>query len=232
MQGMKVGVWVIPAQTFTYFDIGLHEYKTLKSSPMTIPITASTAQEDQNNVQPTISSEKEDHSAESAAIDEDQEIRPLQRGIWHPQTERFISWWLFLLMIVVPAGWCLVEWGKKLWMGGGIRRQRIRDKKRAFVHARAALQLAEKNNLYGHIYPIFVQLFIAREAIDRSDDVHEQITQIMRASLSGDQLSAWETFFSSCMQHMFFKDENHHNRQDDQLFKRASAWLAALETMI
>lgn len=232
MQGIKAGDWEIPEQTFTYFDIDSHTYKTLRTESILVTIFPSASNSEQpvkNNMNGA-----DDNQIIIEDADNDQEIRPLNtKGLWYYQAQKSIPWFIFLIIVIAPIVSFLAVWFRKKWKYRINRRQPITNKKRAFVHARSALKKAEKNGLYAEVYPIFVSLFGSRGVINPSDNVHEKITRtLLNAGMPHDEYLAWDTFFSYSAQQMFFKKNDLKDYDYNALFKQAYEWLVVLEKII
>lgn len=233
IQGVKPGEWEIPAQTFTYFDVKTHQYKTLHTQPVLATIFAAPASSQRDDAQKSESTSDNvlDMPAQELSHD-DHDIRPLNvRDVWYQRAEFMIPWWLFVLLISLPLLWHLKVWFVKKWACYAARTASVKNKKYAFSNARKAIRLVERGELQISLYSIFVQLFIARGVVQSADHVHEKVAQaLIHAGMQSADLHAWNHFFASLAEHMFFKHDEKYNYNVE--YKHAYEWLTVLEKLL
>lgn len=234
MQGVKPGEWEIPVQTFTYFDVKQHEYRTIQTQPILATIFPA----------PVLGRSGDDIQKDSAVLpdipdmqasikgNDEHDIRPLNvRDVWYHRAECMISWWLFMILVTIPLFWCLAMWVLKKWTDYSVHQTSFKNKKNAFLNARKAIRLVESGELKISLYSIFVQLFVARGIVRGADHVHEMVTQeLAHAGMQSADLHAWNHFFAVLAERMFFKCEE----RDDcsGIYKQAYEWITVLEKLL
>ncbi len=222
IQGMKQGVWEIPKQSFTYFDVSRRRYKTLETSPVMVTIMP---RPDNNTY---ASAEHQSADAAEKYDDNDDVLLPINtHGAWVAVSHREIPWLWFWALCLIPFGIWLVSCIKDIWHRNNNRLSV--KKKRAFRVARKKIKEAERTKRYDLLYAIFIELFAARTLTAVGQVSQSFIEDILySANVSSDVIDTWNGFFTAITEVSFFnKKYNIVSYQD--LVQQAQQWIDLLE---
>ncbi len=227
VQGIKPGSWVIPEQVFTYFDLGDHSYKQLKSNQLDLTITPLGGAHSITNTQKKVIDSSSKKSAEQ------NQLAPLQYdGQWHATQERTMSWIMLLFLLLVPVVF-LGVWYAKYFM----RQYRQKNAphiyaKKAFSRARNRFKKAQEYHNVSNMYDMFVELIAHRRTIQTTQVSSEYITQLLQESgWSDDVLERWQSFFNELLQGKFGSTA-YDIKQTTALFDQAEYWLDELQKIL
>lgn len=225
MQGMQVGDWQVPSQSFTYFDTKSRTYKTLKTSPVHITITpGNSVKVSDKDLNTFVDGEQE------VIVKKDQDIHPIiTQGAWYFIKEREISMWWFLLLTVLPLIVC-VFFGIKYYVSKKVKHASPEKRqKNAFKKARTAVIDAQQQQNCAKLYQIFIELFL-----DRIDPQGAEVSQgfiestMQDAGIVREKLDTWNRFFNRISEYMFF-DKEPMSTEQEGTFKQALSWIDFLE---
>jgi len=221
VQALESGDWTIPEQRFTYFDTKKREYKTLKTDAIKLKILKGTSK-------PFVPKSKKDLDNEGAQVldnTRDKIIGIQTYGQWYSTNQREISFWFFLLLMLVP----LVPWG--VAFGKSVKRK-IREryaphmiKKYAFKTALKDLSCAKKKNDFAKIYSIFIALFAQRFELSESIITQDDIIKILQEKgFSQEDINNWENFVSK-ISSFVFSEKGVVEKFDKDTFEQAMYWV-------
>jgi hypothetical protein len=223
MQGLHAGDWEIPAQEFTFYDIDQKKYRTLKTVPQKISISA----------RPTNITHDHASSLPSQSTPMVPAITQLpinSDGPWYPVTERQALHWLFFLLLLiiplVPLGWIVLR-KVRHWMDN--RYAVLLRRRYAFKGARKNLNDARRAQNVAAIYPIFVHL-IAVRMNSTSQAVTEKYIETLwqERQLSEKMIQEWKTFWITVRSYTY----GSRNESDNRIFNQAEQWIDQLEKRI
>lgn len=219
VQGMKCGDWEIPQQSFTYFDVEKHVYKTLSTSPLVVTIVPNPH---------AIKNELMDYEDGNRAVDkkyDEQYLALNTTGPWHEIKEHApISWWIFYFLFALPFIYFLSSWVLAHWCDDYLR-------KRVCRQARKQIKMSSASGDTSHFYYIFEQLFVV--LLNNGDEViaSENIRNYLKArGFSDELLIEWDAFFGSITQTAFCFTGNEKNNSD--FCKAAQQWIDRLENIM
>jgi len=202
VQGMKSGIYEIPEQQFTYFDVERHAYTTLRTSPLAV------------SIMPGITSMKKDTSSTiSAHSEQEQESDDIAEinvvGQWYPVDQRQpLHWWVFQVLFLLP---CLyvgypIMLEKCIVLTGNAARL---TRRRVFKQAHKKIDQAIQRNDDTCLYAIFIELF-----------------QQLNCTFSEGQFAQWNDFFERITHAAYAKSDA---RNTSELCRMAKEWLKHLE---
>ena len=227
MQGMEPGTWEIPAQKFTFYDIKLHKYTTLKTKPLTIKIVAQ--MQTKKYVPPSL-----DDLLLATAIDAEGDNDDFvldTHGNWRAVSERTMPWWLFMSLFFAPLGLWISRFLRRLLRRYGRWRAPRSRWRSAFKVARKQLQHAESTQDFSALYRLFVDLFVIRCSIKQTLVSEQMTTQVLRVGgLSSEQTQEWKEFFADISSFVFYNATT--SDAEKKLFDQANKWLTILEDML
>lgn len=246
LQATVPGNFTIAEQEFVFFDTKSGRYKKLTTKAQEILVTpppAPSADDTHASAnQGTRAKEGSSNASESSATGTlasglptgsadlavgDTDVCPLMTGQWRSHPCRSMSWWLLLLLFVLPPLVALlyVIYGKLMIIYAA--RTDAKKAERAFVHARACALQAEEKRAYTDLYPLFSQLISARMPHHQLVSTDEMVRKsLMQAGFSEQLCDEWQQFFSDCAAFVFLPNSAH---ADPLIFKQAHYWLSLLE---
>ncbi len=191
LQAVEPGEYVIPQQTFTFFDPQLKRYKTLSSNSVTVIITGS--------VQKKESDQKDLLQEEEKPLSEDEShLAPVYKASWRAGMPcKYLSWvWYFLLL----AGSVMIVIAH--FMIKRVQRYRARNHahyiaRNAFKNAYQRLSLVEIGHNAAPLYGIVKRLFAERLGVSESTVSQEYIETVLRGrGMNDEEIHEWNTFFN------------------------------------
>lgn len=219
IQGLEPGDFEIPAQSFTYFDTEMREYKTLKTEPQVFSVIGSGAKSS------TVSNLLDTPTSQEVIDDVKKEVDVLgplasyETHFTEPSTG--ISWWLWLLLLIVPLIIVIMifvyfKWfGSKLWQ------------KTAYAHAKKEIDRAQKNNNATELYHIFLHFFtmqLRKDVVITEYDLPELLAPYFE---NESKKEAWEHFWQQVSQTAFAQ-----LKSSPVLFEQARQWLSYWERIL
>lgn len=219
VQGLKVGSWEIPAQSFYYYDVKQRTYKELRSESIIITITPGS-----NYLPP---SPHDPH----VAIGHD-DIEDICIGPWRPATNSAgISWKVFIFLLLSPVLIALYYGGQQVLTKRAQSSYGVMRARNAFRHARVQLKQSDKKKDVGALYSIFSELFADRwQVANGTISVSLIEKRLHEAGMSAEQQAAWNRFFEELSERAFgvYKESN----KKDDLFAQAEQWIDRLEKLL
>ncbi len=226
VQGMEPGEWNIPEQVFTYYDVMAKNYKTLKTSPLTLKILRHALTKNYQAADDELS------TAVETVVKVDDDVLPLNHcDSWCSIPERKIPWTLFMLLFFTP----LFIWFSTFMRRGWLRLIMWRGPKArwkgAFKNAHRHVDRAQHNNNIAALYAVFVELFALRCGVTPAQ-VSDEMTRtvLTKAGFSLEQVTEWEKFFAQISAYVFYSVQG--KDQEKQLFHEADTWIDRLEKIL
>jgi len=216
VQGLNVGSWELPPQSFYYYDVAQHAYKELHSTPISITIMPGS----KNNIQW--------HPGDAETKKEDT-IAWLHTGPWQ-QTHHAsgLPWWLFILLLFMPILALLYRAMQTMITQRSRGNYRVKRAQNAFRYARERLARYKKKNDVRRLYGIFTELFADRWqlpiGIISESFIEKRLHDI---GMQEQQLVAWNKFFSEIAELAFSSHKEDEQKRD--LFNQAEQWIQQFE---
>ena len=220
VQGLKRGVWEIPAQHFTYFDVTQAKYKTLTTEPLKITIKGNGGS----------SAVAQTQSPQEGNKLEPQEAQlPLNTwSSWRPVHQRpGMSWILFFLLAFLPVAWLLWQLIRFIIL----HQAHFFQQKYAFKVARKQIKQAAARGRPQDLHTIFIDLFAQRLGCAPSLVSPEIIDQAFSRAGQSEQLQSWEQFYTRVYEAAFYAT-SYTEQQKTNLFEQASQWVTKLEKIL
>lgn len=221
VQGLKVGTWEIPAQTFYYFDTNKRAFNTLQSTPLSITIMP--------NAKKKITKQLPNNEQKSNSSEDD--LAPLHKDSWYyvAPFQAALPWWLFVVLLLLPVLILLYHFLLPL-----VRKNRpsyrTQRAKKAFIFALKRLEKIKKKNTPQELYTLFVELFADRWQEPIAAISIDTIRKRLQKTGSSDkQLDEWNDFFSVIAERAFGMKKTD---TDEDLFKKAEQWIRRLEKQL
>ncbi len=217
VQARKPGMWVIPEQSFTYFDPTGKSYVTLTSNPVEVTIV-----EEKNNATDSkkdIVIQKSDATILSTNI-------PLHQRSWQKIVERQIPLDIFLWLLLVPL---MVIGGYYCCVYIGSRKKII--KKYAFICAGKYIRNECQQGSCAQLYDIFVRLFAQLFDVPTTDITVDFMNSALQNAGSPQLSEEWNIFFTKIMA-CRFSSNIHHKQHCKELCNESSKWLKRLEKVL
>jgi len=219
LQPLQDGVWEIPPQEYTYFDLQEEAYKTLITDPFFIDVAA-----------PLISQayvpllDTELPKTESVLCDLHTE------GPWCKQTKLPpLSWYSFFIIASIPFMVCCFIFSRRMYirlhtMYGGKRRAQA-----AIYNAKKHMKRAKDTRA---VYRIWLTCFADRWSVHQNMITEHFIYERLQASgLPASKCTEWNMFWHRCMSAEFMHSSS--TPTDVQTLRDASiAWLDVLKMYI
>lgn len=227
VQGMEPGEWELPEQVFTYYDIGVHAYKTLKTSPLTIKILRH-----QGAKKYQTADDELPVAVETPAQPEEDNVLPLNRcDSWCEIPDRTMPWSLFMILFFTPLAIGLSSLLRRTYHRMTLWRGPKAQWKSAFKSARRHVDHAKDKHDLAALYAVFVQLFALRCAVTPAQVSDEMTKTILaKAGCSLEQIQEWEKFFAHISAYVFYSVRG--QDEEKQLFDQADAWISRLEKIL
>lgn len=224
VQGLKAGSWEIPAQAFHYYDVNRHEFRTLKSAPLTVTIVPGAPKKPT----PPASSDREDKEVSQ----ERYPIRDLHQcnGCEVAGCSWALPWWLVLLLAIAPLMAGIVQriiWYLGIWCAARNAKQRIR-----YAFSRALKRAGQARTAHNTqiLYSIMVELISARCNVTAASVTADFIRKrLFDAGASDEIITQWSAFFERITQRAY----GHGTAEgDEQLGKETEQWIKKLQDYI
>ncbi len=225
VQGLEPGVWSIPPQSFTFFDITERRYATLSS--IAVPVTIKPGAQSRHRQQGAI---QQKSVREENQRMPDNGLMPLSAlSSWQPQRTRVpLPWSIFFVIAAFPVLWLFVRIGKTVMRS----RARFFTRSRAFKHARALLERAARSGDAHGVYMIFIELFAHRLQClpqEVSEDTMEHA--FVRTGQSTEIIESWRRFYTDVYEYAFFV-QRRDERASAAFFEQATTWVTLLEKIL
>lgn len=225
VQGLEQGIFEIPPQSFTYFDVDKQQYVTLKSSSCAVTIKYNPA------VAKRTSSAQQPAAQASASADlRNEDNLPLNTwASWRPvKSRKPMPWWLFFILACVPLFWALIRCITIIVQS----RTAALQQHFAFKQARKKIKEAQRQGLARNLHTIFIELFALRLQCAPSL-VSQEIIEVAlrRVGMAEKEMQLWENFYMQMYENAFFTHEVVKSNKDD-LFKQAVEWVSKLEQLL
>ena len=224
VQGLQPGDWEIPSQTFSYFDVKSRRYKTLETQPLMVTVLPQSLSRSHKAKKNTPKD-----AALATAVDVSASIRPLNRhSSWRSVPMRQLPMWLFVLLLVLPAGAVLARAGRdKLHMYRLSKLPHMR-KKYAFTFARKDFEKLVQKKAHAQVYHLFTTLFVDRCGLREAELSQARIEALLRdAGVSSNMIGEWNSFFQEMAAYRFGG-----SAAQIDFFMRAGQWLDKLEKVL
>lgn len=223
VQATKVGNYEIPAQEFVFFDVKEQQYKKLSTAPLSLVITASASSKK------VIASKQETSETIDQVKENDDELMPLiTSGPLQYQEPKKISWYLFLLMIIVPLLVLMLQIIVKYYQSYKEKHKNIFAKKYAYAHAYKKIVAAKKVHNQAALYDIFMHYCADRFQIPNAELSADSIDFLLKnKGIAQQEREQWDNFLAILAQAVFFKQQKIDSKND--LFMQAQQWLSWLE---
>jgi hypothetical protein len=233
IQGVKQGIWEIPAQECVYFDFKEKEIKTLKTLPISVtikglskelPISDEPKEKSETSAQEVLSTSTE-KKAEIIDL-----IMPINvDGPWQAHEERSLSWRLFVMLFAAAIFVGLLVHIKKLRHTYYALFNIDHEKKNAFQKAQKVLLKAKKYKSVDALSGIFV-LFIAQKQGIPPQSVSDEIIQhfCVNQYFTEKEIKEWQQFYYELLQYKFFDNDSNQENKENKIFERALVWLKRL----
>ncbi len=222
VQGLKVGTWEIPSQSFYYFDTKLRKFTTLNTVPLSITIMPTTKK--------TVTI-KDNDDEQGATHEYKDDIAPLHKEwsyIGVPEWR--LPWWLFIIMVLVPIIFLLYEFVSRIFLQKQQGSYGARRAKKAFGTAKKRLEIIKKHDNSHELYTLFVELFADRWQISIASISAEEIKErLSKKGFDATKLNAWDDFFARIAERAFGVKKI---AEDKYLFEKAEQWIEELERFL
>lgn len=228
LQSMKPGTVVIPAQTYSYFDLIDNKYKTLITQPLNIHVEGCIEQKVATSLEVTDVAPVVNVDQGNCTV-----VIPCnERGAWYAtRLVWVISWQLFFLLWFLPL-WCMGGMGLydiiyRYWLKNATER----NYHNAFSIARKEWQMIRARGDCTELYQLFVRLFAHRYKVFTSQVSHEKIIEwLQERNLSDELIVDFDSFLSylaACMYGSGFKQKS-----NTDIFLQAEKWIKQLEKVL
>ncbi len=200
VQAIQPGAWLIPQQSFVYFDPEKKAYKTLYTKPLPLEVKEGTP------VTPVEQGMPEEPQEQPSA-----EKDFIPQSLWH------LPLWLFACLLAFPL---FVLVSKELF----IRLQQLLRKRytgyRAFAAARSKIKNAQADTLYTSIKEAFAQYLV------KSSITQEDIEKVLTAwGLTYEEKMQWQQFVTALLEHSSYAP-SHSKKNVKELIHEADTWLS------
>lgn len=226
VQGVKPGHWIIPAQTFTYFDLVRHRYKQLSTDPIEITIEASqnnyhaTAQ---NNLSPSLEKKQESQAEQPS----DDSAPLMTRGPWRTSDQWELSLRWFMILMMLPVLIIMIGYGKRKIDYYNEHHAADVNAAAAFKHARSRLLKIKAKKSTDRLYDVFIELFARRYKLSQASVSHDWIQDLLQKKGFSEQIrTEWDLFFNALAEQAFFAQGHEY---DQEQLQRALQWLDRLQ---
>lgn len=225
IQVLKPGMYEIPSQSYTYFDVHSRSYKTLTSQPLMINVKSGSSVPDMATA--IDNSAAESIKKISPPIDD---IAPLatQRLTAGNSYYQIPASLFFLIALVLSCGIFYQIFTKTF--AAKIFESNRNIKNNYFSQARRQLTYYQKNNQYKELYSLFSSLAQQGNSIKPMESFGTSELLKMKGA-QDKECHEWQTFLNQCAQGAF-TDIPLSDDQIQTLFSCAFGWLDKLEKII
>jgi BatD DUF11 like domain len=222
VQGIKPGSWIIPQQTFTFFDVHDHTYKHLKSNELEVTIMPLANKAPYQPAPPE--SEKN--------MEHDPRILLQYDGQWRAEPERKIPWNLFLLFLCTPF-LLIGVWFARIFVRRYYQKNALYiSSKRALAIAHSGLKKAQGHQDVSKIYDIVIEFIAHRLMVTPTHVTSEYIVEVLKkGGWSPAMVSRWHLFFNELLRNKFGSIEYDEIRMM-ALYDSAICWLEELQKIL
>ena len=219
VQGLNVGSWEIPQQSFYYYDVAQRAYKELHSTPITIVIMPGSKQVVQSY----------GSRAGSAKPDD---IAGIRTGPLYPTNRSAgLSWWAFIILMLVPVFVALYRRISLFFTKRSRINFRAQRARNAFRYARTRLERCIKRKDARRLYSVFIELFADRWHVSIGSISASSIEKRLHdVGMNEEQRVEWNRFFSEISEYAFGVHEE--SKRRDDLFNQAEQWIKRLEKVL
>lgn len=225
VQGLEQGTFEIPSQSFTYFDVELQQYVTLKSTSCTVTVKYNPAVAKRSS-----GKQQEDIARQVASEFKGEDTLQLNTwSSWRPVARhKPMPWWLFLIFAFVPLLLALVRCIQIILQSrAAVLRQHF-----AFKQARKKIKEAQRHDLVRNLHTIFIELFALRLQCAPSLISQEIIeAALRRVGMAEQEIHTWEVFYAHMYEYAFFTRDIAASDKD-KLFEQAMQWVSTLEQVL
>lgn len=218
VQGMETGNWEIPAQTFDYYDVASHAYKTVKTAPLSITIMPGASK-------PTVSFSVDSDNTEGG------DFFPLVKRCVERTHKKVMPWWLFFLLIAVPFFIWVFQHGMYSIQLQRKKSYRARRSYNAFAIAADHVHTLKKTGNAERLYIVFIELFADKWQLPLASittySIHERLHDI---GMHTEQLEQWDAFFTAVSEQAFGAPRTEEEIQN--LFRQTEEWLKILQQLL
>jgi hypothetical protein len=242
VQGVHEGTVTIPSQMITFFNLATRSYTTLATKPISItitpPVTPSVATpsvfakassdkspDKSPDRSPDKSSDRSSDGAPDGAPDHE-----LLDGPLYASRDRQMSWWLFILLCMLPFG-LLLGYGLYAFVRSYAHiHTPYATRTFAYMRAQSAIKRACKTQQYGQLYTIFKQFLSDRTGNPYITE--ESMLRLVRDAGAPDvEVYAFETFIQK-LASISFASSAAHVRDGAALQKESETWLKWLRKLV
>lgn len=208
VQGMKAGNWEIPSQSCTYFDTAARQYKTMKTTPLSVTILPSVHAA-------RVSPQQELSVASTQEIND--MLYPLVTTYDQcATTERSVPLWLFVCISILP--WlCIVGYMCGRYIYARYIHNRVASRKYHIKQAERLLHEAQKEQDVSKVYPLFTALIGGLHNIPPTVVTQEYMYTIF-------DNSEWHCFVDRAAEYAFYTPMT----DTTMFFKEGLVWLECL----
>lgn len=226
VQGLSEGEYKLPEQQFTFFDTKTRDYKVLKSKPINIKILdiqekisgSFDNKKDFNGSESNIENIKEKNNIkkDKKVLTDIMDIK--QTGNRQICKDRYISFWLFILIILFPIFLILFIILNKIKFFIEKKYYPEKIKSNAFSTAKKKLKFLESKKDCSKIYQVFIKLFEDRFSSEKfiSGISLENIKKILEENnFCEEEIFEFENFLEKVMAISFYKKDRHDSSESD-----------------
>jgi BatD DUF11 like domain len=222
MQGTEPGVYTIPTQQFTYFDLQKRSYQQLKSNEVELTITP---------IAHNAKSTGLDESNKTVQMNESFSLLPINHsGPWREQKSRHIPWNFFIALCSLPVAAVLVVLTKRMLRAYQHNMSDKHKEGNAFRLASAALKKARKEQDILQVHELFITLF-ANKFAKLSTEITDEFMNTCLKKAPPVIINEWESYFNELLQGKFGYQE-YSSKKKEELFDRADQWLKQLQELL
>jgi len=163
-------------------------YKTLRSKPISITITPGTSAQ---------TSLPEDEHKEYSVVHNNELEDALYVTKWRFKMPRFIGWFWFFVVSVLPIIFAFGCFIRKKWSVYQEKYAPHYGYKNAFKDAKYKVEQCKKNGSIAQLYTICIDLFAARLKLPTSEISETRIERALeQGGMNAEQIDAWREFFT------------------------------------
>jgi oxygen tolerance protein BatD len=214
VQPLRAGVWEIPSQQYTYFDINEKRYKTAATDPCYLTVTPAATSSDASPLS-------------NSFQNQDDSICGLHTRLSYNEREPFmVAWNLFFALAFLP----LLLWFVFICVRALLVLRQKTDARRRYQRAfRNARNKIKKMHSGGELYAMWIQFFADRLQKSTHTITESTIVQeLERASVPQYRRHEWEVFWRDCASAAFAQRQDNKN-VIAELASRSLRWLDILE---
>lgn len=215
IQGEKNGMYIIPEQSFIYFNPEAKQFSSLNTNSISLKILDSDkkiekVESSQNVTQQQSEKQRGNEIGYSLVIREDYFI-PIKLFLW-----------LLLLPFLYPLFYGLYIAHKRFY-------ENRNGKKKSFQQAYRLLSDIENNKTTLTLYDIFCNLFVKNGAISHAEISEDRIESYLKSKkMNIETLQQWNQFFKSLAEQKFYSKST----DNKPLIKQSYKWIHVLEDII